>query len=230
MKHYVYRITNLLLKKHYYGTRTSKIKPPAEDIGYIYFSSSSDKEFINDQKANPQNYKYKVIKIFDTRKEAMKLEIRLHSKFEVGLNEKFYNRAKATSTSFDPSGRKFNHKKSTIEKIRSKAIGRGHSEETKNKLRKHFKGKSTGKNLSKGHNGANNSSAIKINIFNNYDELMFECHGNFIKICEDNDLPKFSLRDTYVKETRLYSTKSTQTVAKNNNKSQYIGWYARKVF
>lgn len=57
MKHYVYRITNIKLNKHYYGTRTSKNKTPEEDIGYIYFSSSSDKEFLKDQKDNPLNYK-----------------------------------------------------------------------------------------------------------------------------------------------------------------------------
>jgi len=100
--HYVYRITNTKLNKHYYGTRTSK--NPKEDIGIKYFSSSKDKDFIKDQKENPQNYKYKIIKIFNNRKEAIKLEIKLHSKFDVGVNESFYNRAKQTSTGWDRTG------------------------------------------------------------------------------------------------------------------------------
>jgi len=101
--HYTYRITNTILNKHYYGVRTSKV-PPEFDLDIKYFSSSSDKEFSQDQKDNPQNYKYKVIKIFSTRKEAMLLEIKLHHKIDAGGNTSFYNRAKATSTGFDRSG------------------------------------------------------------------------------------------------------------------------------
>ncbi len=49
--HYVYRITNTVLRKHYYGSRTSKIRPNL-DLGVIYFSSSTDKNFLKDQKLN----------------------------------------------------------------------------------------------------------------------------------------------------------------------------------
>jgi len=102
--HYTYRITNIILNKHYYGASTSKNCLPIKDLGIKYFSSSLNKEFINDQKENPQNYKYKIIKISNTRKEAMELEIKLHNKFDVGINDSFYNRAKASSTGFDRSG------------------------------------------------------------------------------------------------------------------------------
>ena len=61
-KHYVYRITNKIENKHYYGCRTTKLEPK-DDLGSKYFSSSRDKEFIKDQKENPYNYKYKIIKI-----------------------------------------------------------------------------------------------------------------------------------------------------------------------
>jgi len=107
---YVYRITNILLNKHYYGVRTSKNNLPKDDLGIRYFSSSRDKEFIQDQKINPQNYKYKIIYVTKMRKVAMKLEIKLHNKFEVATNENFYNRAKATSLSFDTSGMRWKHK------------------------------------------------------------------------------------------------------------------------
>jgi hypothetical protein len=69
--HYTYRISNIKLNKHYYGTRTSKINP-IFDLGIKYFSSSADKEFMKDQKENHHNYKYKIIKISKTRKEAIK--------------------------------------------------------------------------------------------------------------------------------------------------------------
>ncbi len=75
-----------------------------EDIGIHYFSSSSDKDFINEQKLNPTSFKYKIVGIFETREQAIKLEIKLHKKFDVGINESFYNKAKQTSIGFDATG------------------------------------------------------------------------------------------------------------------------------
>jgi hypothetical protein len=95
----VYRITNTKLNKHYYGVRTSNIEPP-KDLGIIYFSSSTDKEFMIDQNNNPRDYKYIIVSELDSREEAIKLEIRLHAKFNVGVNESFYNKARQTSTGF----------------------------------------------------------------------------------------------------------------------------------
>lgn len=97
--HYVYRITNTKLNKHYYGVRTSKIEP-SKDLGVKYFSSSSDIEFRNDQKNNPQDYKYVIVSILNSREEAAELEIILHLKFKVDVNESFYNRAKALHGGF----------------------------------------------------------------------------------------------------------------------------------
>lgn len=101
--HYTYRITNLVVGKHYYGSRSSKIHP-SKDLGKRYFSSSKDKDFKKDQKENAQNYKYKVIRVFDTREEAVAFEIRLHNAFDVGANESFYNRCKQTSVGWDTTG------------------------------------------------------------------------------------------------------------------------------
>lgn len=88
--HYVYRITNTKENKHYYGSRSSKVEPKL-DLGIKYFSSSSDKEFKNEQKENKSIFKYKVIKIFETRKEANMYEHLLHTRFQVHVNKKFYN-------------------------------------------------------------------------------------------------------------------------------------------
>lgn len=97
--HYVYRITNIVENKHYYGKRSSKV-PPKLDIGVKYFSSSTDKAFIEDQKANPQNYKYKVVSTYSYCEEALLKEIKLHNKFDVGKSDKFYNKSKQTSNHF----------------------------------------------------------------------------------------------------------------------------------
>ena len=104
-RHYVYRITNTKLNKHYYGTRTTGISP-CKDLGIKYYSSSSDTQFREDQKNNPQHYKYTIVSEFDSREAAMRLEIKLHDKFDVGINESFYNVVKQTSTRFDNSGNK----------------------------------------------------------------------------------------------------------------------------
>jgi len=101
---YVYRITNIQENKHYYGSKYSKktaIAIPKEHIGSIYFSSSTDKEFIKDQKEKPHLFKYKVIKVFNTPEQAIALEIRLHAKFDVKNHTSFYNNANQTSTRFN---------------------------------------------------------------------------------------------------------------------------------
>ena len=48
--HYLYRITNLVENKYYYGIRTSRNTLPQDDLGVKYFSSSTDKTFISNQK------------------------------------------------------------------------------------------------------------------------------------------------------------------------------------
>lgn len=131
--HYVYRITNIKELKHYYGTRSCN-GFPSEDLGIKYFSSSSDKNFILDQKTNPHHYTYKIIRIYNSREEALKLEIKLHNKFDVGINESFYNLAKQTSTGFDTTGRKYKHSEETKRLISLGNLGKTISKEQKERL------------------------------------------------------------------------------------------------
>lgn len=98
--HYLYRITNLVESKHYYGIRTAKHILPQQDLGVKYFSSSRDKSFIRDQKEHPENYKYKVIIVSDSRKRISELEVKIHQIFDVGNNNTFYNRTIQTSSGF----------------------------------------------------------------------------------------------------------------------------------
>jgi hypothetical protein len=113
--HYVYRITNILENKHYYGKRKSTIEPKL-DLGRKYFSSSTNKEFRKDQKENPQNYKYKIIWVTDNSYNATQLEIKLHDRFDVAVNVNFYNKAKQTSTKFDTTGISPNITKEGVER------------------------------------------------------------------------------------------------------------------
>lgn len=142
--HYVYRITNIVERKHYYGSRKS-ILHPKEDLGKKYFSSSVDTKFIADQKINPQNYKYKVVSLHSTHKEALIKEIKLHSVFNVGSNPSFYNRCKATSTGFSTEGTTHTEKsKAKISKARkgtNNRLGYKHTEETRKKISEKSKGR-----------------------------------------------------------------------------------------
>ena len=104
--YYVYRITNTKLNKHYYGSRTSKNKKGntlLEDLK-IYQSSSSDKVFKQDMKENFGDYKFKIIKTFKDVKLCYEYEIRLHKKFNVGVNKNFYNKSKQTNVGFSTTG------------------------------------------------------------------------------------------------------------------------------
>ena len=100
---YLYRITNTRLNRHYIGSRTGKVDP-VNDLGKKYFSSSLDREFRKDQQKNPNDYQYKIIVTSKSRKRILELEVRYHKIFDVGVNPKFYNRARQTSAGFNTTG------------------------------------------------------------------------------------------------------------------------------
>lgn len=145
--HYTYRITNTKERMYYYGVHSCDCLPK-EEIGIIYHGSSKRKEFIDDQKQNPQDYKYKVLKLFPTRKEAVEHEIFLHAKFNVKCHKQFYNDANQTSTGFDTTG-KANYLDENGERVfltREEAFERGlkgvpKTEEHKAKLAALYEGK-----------------------------------------------------------------------------------------
>lgn len=132
MYYYVYRITNNVENKHYYGKRCSKY-PPNQDLGIRYFSSSTDKMFIEDQKTNRDNYRYKIIKVCENKTDAVLYEIKLHNKFNVGVNINFYNKSKQTSVGFDTTGIPMSQEQR--ERCKFNCLGRKHTEETINKCR-----------------------------------------------------------------------------------------------
>jgi len=99
MQHYVYRITNIEEQKHYYGCRSTNLKP-TNDLGKRYFSSSSDMSFRRLQKTSPEKFKYKILSVHDNREDALLKEIRLHKRFDVKNNPKFYNQSNQLSLGF----------------------------------------------------------------------------------------------------------------------------------
>lgn len=85
--------------KSYFGARSCNC-PPEEDVKYM----SSSKLIKKLYKEKPHEFKKKILKTFDTRKEAVEWEIYLHSTYDVGRNPSFYNKSKQTSIGFDNSG------------------------------------------------------------------------------------------------------------------------------
>lgn len=272
MYHFTYRITNIKLRKHYYGCHSSKLEP-INVLGKKYFSSSTDDDFIKDQRLHQQDYEYKVVHAFKTRVEAVSLEIKLHNKFNVGVNESFYNKAKQTSTGFDTTGttrsQELKNKQSELMSgANNPFYDKSHSSETIEKL-KNLDRSNAGKKISESktkimddgrtlqdhitekrllkmdyessgkksgatrllrgtHKGAKNKRSKKINIYNAHGELMFACHGDFIKTCEDNNLPKKSLVKSYQYDgEKIYQfTRQSDITQVGEKYNIFKNWYA----
>lgn len=99
--HYTYQITELSTNRKYIGVRSSNILPE-KDLGIKYFSSSSNKDFIKNQKENHSNYKYEVLNIFSSREDSNNHEIELHEKYDVASNNEFYNMYNSNASGFIP--------------------------------------------------------------------------------------------------------------------------------
>lgn len=90
MYNYVYKITDKKRKRYYIGCRTSNLKPK-DDLGSVYFSSSSNRKFLEEQKKFPEQFIYEVIKTFPTVEEALEYEKELIQKFDVLTDSNYYN-------------------------------------------------------------------------------------------------------------------------------------------
>jgi len=111
-EHSVYRITHKIKLEHYYGSKSNN-----RVLGESYKSSSSDTEFINEQKTHPELFKYKIIKTYNNTADKIIHEAYLHQRFNVKSHNKFYNGANQTPFGFDTTGIGFPHSESTKLKI-----------------------------------------------------------------------------------------------------------------
>lgn len=101
-KHYVYRITDFTRnsEEHYYGSRTSKLKDILKDF-WNYRTSSKYNKII---KENKEDYKVKIIKIFDNSGDKILYEAFIHQFFNVKLHNSFWNKSNQTPFGFDTTG------------------------------------------------------------------------------------------------------------------------------
>lgn len=139
-------------EKFYIGARSCSCE--VDEDSYMGSSSVMTKE-------DKDNCDKLVLKEFGTRKEAIAYEVELHNQFEVNTNEKFWNKAKQTSTGFDTTGRVMSDEEKLMrgviqkerfknghhctgvaltkehkQKISQGLLGKVHSTETKNKIQK----------------------------------------------------------------------------------------------
>lgn len=87
--YYVYRVTNLITNKYYYGTRIQKEDEIVDDF-WSYCTSSCERENI---KSNKHIYSVKIIKKFDNYNDCALYESFLHQLFQVNKNERFFNKS-----------------------------------------------------------------------------------------------------------------------------------------
>lgn len=99
--HFIYRLTYNINRMHYYGSKTSKNKP-IDVIGKTYFTSSKYVEPIF--RNNPNNFKIKIIKIFDNKMDKQLFESFIHKKLNVKVSDKFFNKSNQTPNNFDTTG------------------------------------------------------------------------------------------------------------------------------
>jgi len=101
--YYVYRITNIFDKTHYYGSRVSNKKPEIDF--WSYGTSSKQIGRVNHIKECRNEYKLKIIKVFDNNASKILYESYLHDYFDVKNNDKFWNKTNQTPFGFDTTGK-----------------------------------------------------------------------------------------------------------------------------
>lgn len=101
--HYVYKITNLNPTSSeylYIGVHSDKNPNPLND-GYMETSKYLDKAMKTE---GIINFNKEILSLWNTRKEAVQEEIRVHELFDVAVNPNYYNRSKQKAVGFDVTG------------------------------------------------------------------------------------------------------------------------------
>ncbi len=123
----------------YYGRRSCNVLPE-EDFGPGgYIGSSKYPGFIEDQKINPDNYSYCIIGRFTYMELAIYYEEWIHNKYNVSVNDIFFNICKAAANGFNLSGG--NHTSKTKEILSQKTSAYFNNIDTGEEHRNHIRNK-----------------------------------------------------------------------------------------
>ena len=215
-EHYVYRITDYTRteKQHYYGshTPTKGKKYSSLEEEFWTYKTSSKYNVLNENAKN--NYKLKILKVFDNPADKMIYESYLHQYFDVKLHNSFWNEGNQTAFGFDTTGKKVTHSVETIAKIKKMRSIQVFSTETLKKL-------SVSNNNYKKKYGYG-KKAYEVEVYNNHNQLMFSSKGSLKTDCERYGLCYGAIRRSYINKTKLYPKLSG--VKKSLQKFQ--GYYA----
>lgn len=239
--HYTYKITDLKTGRSYIGVRSCE-GWPIDDLGVHYFSSSTDKKFLNEQKRNPDKFEYSVINIFDTREKANKDEIFLHNLYNVGEDSKFYNKCKATTTGFSVYGQKKSEehcKKISQGKLKvvdgktvAQIAGEKAAETAKNTILSNGNSLAKERSLkaaittkSKGLlKGSKNPRARHIEMYDTNGSLIYQTFGNLQEFCELNNLPYSAIVRSLCNNIPMYSWRYRPGKNIDEYREKYKGW------
>ena len=105
-EHYVYRITDYTRteKEHYYGSHTPQKNKKYSTLKEEFWTyrTSSEYNVLNEDKK--EDYKVKILKVFDNSGDKIIYEAFLHQYFDVKLSSKFWNESNQTPFGFDNTG------------------------------------------------------------------------------------------------------------------------------
>ena len=147
---YVYKVTDKRTGKYYIGSKVT-LNPDNYYIGYNYFTSSTDEDFVNDFRKNTTKYKHEVLKYFNNKQECLDYEADLieeawNNDRENLINRGFVRKSGKTRHVVSSNSPEVNEKRrlsmkgknvgkkaspETIEKLRQAHLGKVQSEETK---------------------------------------------------------------------------------------------------
>jgi len=146
-KHYVYRVTDYTRneKQHYYGSHTPHKYYKGNNLIEEFWSYKTSSKYNTLNEDKKENYKVKIIKVFNNAADKMIYEAFLHQYFNVKLNNNFWNESNQTPFGYDTTGKiPWNKNKKTgpnifsdthKKNISKSKIGHIVSEETREKIR-----------------------------------------------------------------------------------------------
>ncbi len=210
----VYRTTNNINNKIYVGVHKT------ENLEDNYLGSGTAiKRAI--KKYDRHNFTKEILHIFDNEKEAYLMESNLVT-LEFISESSNYNLAPGGRSSSDRT-------ETTREKMRKPKSPQGRA--NIKKAAQSRRGKPSWNKGIPGPSGPDNGHSKKITIYNNNNNIMFECHGDFEKICKTHNLPHFALSSSHRNNGRriFVSTRKCDILRyTNDGRIRFKGWYALK--
>ncbi len=130
--------------------------------------------------------------------------------------------------------KKLGYKNGTLQR-RTKELngwyGKKHSDETKKIISKKHLGKKKSQkmkdDMSKRVSGKGNPSAKIIFIFNDDNQIIYKCFGNFKQICIDNNLPHNLFVKSYRNNKKIFQNKASIAQIKDKKLLIYKDWRAQ---